>query len=313
MSNRPARAEADLLESELSAMIDSYSKWNVSLDVGHRYNDIVHRISALLQDDLSHLELNDTDKVDENIYGAGMPSWNYRMNSFTSKAKATLSYMRRASSRRSPVLDARYEVLATLVNAYLHDPSEFEVFWALGEPNPRIAHPGLDGDYQPAWSHVQALSNEGHLDLRQDDGGVELINIPTHVLDAFTRGDPFAVNLPPGPERIHALMESPATGVIMHVHGGNVNFAHASRDFAQTINSGVGPGDRRSLRSALEGLGLASEDISELSSALDEDEAEEGRPSFGDKAQLWIGRFSARATEGVAVGTLVELVKAYVG
>ncbi len=55
MSSRPARAEADLLEAELSALIKNYSSLNIELTVGQRFNDVLDRISRLLEDDLSTL------------------------------------------------------------------------------------------------------------------------------------------------------------------------------------------------------------------------------------------------------------------
>lgn len=184
----------------------------------------------------------------------------------------------------------------------------------MSEASPRILHPGLEGHYQPEWSHVQALGKEGQLDLRRDDSRSGwVINIPTQVLDAYVRGDPFAVNLPPGANRIHALMDSPATGVVMNVHGGYVNFTHASRNFSQTINAGPAAGDRQAFRTALEELGLSPDDITELSGALDEDQEAAGELTFGDRAEGWMGRFSARASEGVAVGAVVDLIKQYVG
>ncbi len=208
--------------------------------------------------------------MNENPFSDDVPRWKYRLASFQSKAQAALAYLRSASSRRSPVLDARHEVLATLVNAYLKNQSEFEVYWVVGERNRRIVHPGLEGDYQPEWSHVQALVNEGQLELRETDGGsVSLINIPTHVLDAYIRGDPLAVNLPPGRNRIHALRESPATGIVMNVHGGNVNVANASSDFSQTVQVGIQAGDLTALLERLRTIGVSPGDIASLKQELE--------------------------------------------
>jgi len=218
-----------------------------------------------------------------------------------------------ASAQKSPsdILDERSRVLATIIDAYLQDQSEILV-WQAGDDELLFSHPAWPTGYSPEFSYVKALARDGKIDFTpESQKGTWTINVPSATLLTFQVEDPSAVAANEGPERVDALMAG--TVINNTFYGGSHNVASASRDFSQSIATGINQGDHAAFEARLLALGLAAEDIEGLSTALAVDKREAGRLTFGEKAQNWIGAFSVRASEGVVVGVLVEAVKQYVG
>lgn len=202
----------------------------------------------------------------------------------------------------SAILDARRKVLATLVDAYLKDQSEFHV---LGSGDGReIYHPGLPGrQYTPEWSHVEALAREGHLLLAS--GGrpnTWTIGIPSSVLAEVQRDAPSLVSQPGGERRVEGLMTQVFN---FNYFGGSQNVAVASQHVSQAITHGIQPGDLNGLFAALRALGISDEDLPALQTALEEDEQAAGRRSIGARVIGWMsGVVGKAAQQAAATGTL---------
>lgn len=81
------------------------------------------------------------------------------------------------------------------------------------------------------------------------------------------------------------------------VYGGNVNVGAGDGSVTQ-LNLGVTPGDMASLVRALKGLGVSSEDIEALRSAIDQDEQETPEKP-GPRTREWLGRMTMATARGV--------------
>jgi len=318
MSNMPPEIELGLLSAELAALVEN-TPVGTSIVVhatGDHLNQIVECLENLLGQDLSRLKLTASDMA---FVREGYQDRNgqYFGERFRSKAQAAYTYSIARRNQRSVVVDERYEILATLVDAYMKDRSRFTVKHFAGSTNPVIAHPGLHEQLSVPWSHIDALVSEGLL-VKNSTGNLstKYLTIPTQVYQDFQTGSGLALSLPSGRERIQALKDSPTTNYYMttHVHGGLANIANASRDFHQTANaSAIQPGDKEAFTNALDALGLSNDDVAELSDALEADQAEAGEITLGSKAKAWIGDFALRATETSSVAVITALAKQYAG
>jgi hypothetical protein len=303
MGDRSSRAEADLLASELEAMLDYYT-WHLDIHIGKRYNSVIKRMEDLLGEPLHHLLLDDEDISSD----PGKPGRSqYNAISFRSKGQAALNYFRARQLGRPVALEERYEVLATVVDAYLLDRAAFDVAWPIGGSNPVLFHPGLKEDYSPPWTHIEALAREGLLYVTELDGH-HTISIPTGVLEDFHRGAGLELSMPDGQKRIDALKQSATIAYYVtnttNVHGGSANVAYASSDFHQTANLGVSAGDLESLREVLSELGVPELALGALIDQLENvaDDSSERRRAAWD----WISDFASQVGSGAIGGSLAN-------
>lgn len=217
-------------------------------------------------------------------------------------------------SGHSSVLDARRELLTTLIYAYLEEQQDFRA-WS-GDDVTTLYHPALPGgQLVPNWSHVEALANDGLITLRQErQRGAWSIGIPSQVLEDVHRELPGVENRARGERRADDIRSHVVNN---YFYGGLQNVAVASSGFSQNINPEARPGDVESLRAALREIGVGEDDIAGIEVALAEDSESEEPGRLGPRAQAWVGRVTTEAiTKGAAGGALVaaeripELVRA---
>lgn len=96
------------------------------------------------------------------------------------------------------------------------------------------------------------------------------------------------------------------------------NVAVGLGGISQSAGKQVNPGDLASLTAFLERLGIAKDEIAELSTAVTEDKAED-KPGIGTKALGWLSKFSKAAVETagketaqVVINQVKDAIAAYV-
>ncbi len=107
-------------------------------------------------------------------------------------------------------------------------------------------------------------------------------------------------NTPPLPqERVSQVFNTYISGNVQNVATGSSHVTQAG-EFSVVL------GDFETLRNHLASLGVEADDISDLSSAIDEDTKAQGKPALGKRVQAWIGKMVGKAASGAwKVGTSV--------
>lgn len=195
-------------------------------------------------------------------------------------------------------IDKRTSILATIVSAYLTNEQEIRVL-AAGNSH-MFKHPALPQGFEPEWSHIRALGDEGELNLHSV-GRNWTITIPTNVLRRFQ--DPsITQKLQSGDS---AKEEQALQQVFNIVNGGVGNFSIAGGDATQNVNLGVSANDVESLLRTLSELQVPPLYLDQLKSSLEEVDDQTSRIQL---AWAWLVRFTTDAGSGAAGAALVSVV-----
>lgn len=274
MKQRSARAEADLIVAELEAILanNPLQDFYASSVAFAQLDRCVERLEHLLGESLPNLRHEESDVAPEPRSRQSGPTL-YLAERLRTKAQSALAYARSVDSRRSSVVEERFQLLATLVDAYDVNSAAFTVVHYAGEPYPRIEHPGLDEPLLVQRSHLDALAHDGLIfwsprgsEYRQS------FSIPTRVLLDFEKGAGLEMSLPSGPRRREALRESSTVVYYTNnIHpGAQANISNTSRDVQQSMATGIAPGDVAALLEGLRRAGVPDEAIDDLATRLDD-------------------------------------------
>lgn len=308
--------------ARLDSLIEHVTNGFVDISFGSTLNSLVNRSELVTKKDMTEFLLAEEDQSNMGNARSGSRPY-YSVDKFQERAHGFRKYLTaiRSDFMQQPVLGKtsitkeRTEILAALVDAYLSDPERSTFHFMSADNRKTIFHPGLPGgSFVPPWSHIASLAHENVIDIDSLNGKAGDIYIRTAVIDRIERGESNLLRTENQNARVEALANSKTVyNITTNVHGGRANIANASAEFDQTIVVSIPKGDKEALDDALNDVGLSASEISEISKALTEDEQRAGKPSFGERTQLLVGKFAARTGESVAVGMISELIKQYVG
>lgn len=205
---------------------------------------------------------------------------------------------------RDEIIQSRDEVLSTLIAAYLKDQTVIHVRG--GDGRHIFLHPGIPRDYEPEWTHVEALANEGKLILnKESQKSTWAINIPSDTLRTVQQQAPEAVSkLRSGDVDREAQGQQMIFNI---VNGGVGNFSTAGLNATQNISHGVSLEELHHLFADLQKLGVPEAAIVDLGARI-ENEAD---PALrGPKVLGWLGAFTSQVASGSIGGVMANSLPA---